>query len=70
MDLDSRSTGFFQNIEEFDAKSPDLAYPHYSKPFVLYSDASAVGIGAVFLQKQEEKFTTIRYLSRTLTSAE
>jgi len=52
------------------AESPVLAYPDYSKPFVLYTDASDVGIGSVLLQKQEEKFRTIRYLSKTLTPAE
>jgi hypothetical protein len=52
------------------AKPPVLAYPDYSKPFALYTDASDVGVGAVLLQKQEEKFGIIRYLSRTLTPAE
>jgi hypothetical protein len=35
------------------AKPPVRAYPDYSKPFFLYTDASDVGIGAVLLQKQE-----------------
>jgi hypothetical protein len=52
------------------AGPPVLAFPDYSKPFVLYTDASDVGIGAVLLQKEEEKFRAIRYLSRTLTPAE
>ena len=49
------------------AEPPVLAYPDYSKPFLLYTDASDVGIGAVLLQKQEEKFRIIR---GTLTPAE
>jgi hypothetical protein len=49
---------------------PVLAYPDFSKPFLPYSDVSDVKRGAILLQKQEEKFRIIRYLSRTLTSAE
>jgi hypothetical protein len=51
------------------AEPPVLAYPDYSKPFVLYTLASDVETRAVLLQKQEEKFRIIRYLSRTLTPA-
>ena len=60
----------FKRLKSLMAEPPVLAYPNYSKPFVLYTDASDVGIGAVLLQKQEEKFRIIRYLSRTLTPAE
>lgn len=42
------------------------AYPDYSKPLVRYFGASVVEIGAVLLQKQEEKFRITRYLSWTL----
>jgi len=52
------------------AEPPVLADRYYYKPFILYTDASDVGIGAVLLQKEEEKFRIIRYLSRTLTRAE
>jgi len=59
----------FKRLKSMIAKPPVLAYPDYSKPFVLYTDASDVGIGAVLLQKQEEKFRIIRHLLRTLTPA-
>ena len=59
----------FKTLKSLMAEPPILAYPNYSKPFVLYTDVSDVGIGAVLLQKQE-KFRIIRYLSRTLTPAE
>jgi hypothetical protein len=49
----------FKRLKSLMAESPVLAYPDYSKPFVLYTDASDVGIGAVLLQKQEEKFWII-----------
>ena len=52
------------------AEPPVPAYPDYSKPFVLYTDAFDVGIGAVLLQKQADKLRIIRCLSRTLAPAE
>ena len=51
-----------KRLKSLMAEPPVLAYPDYSKPFVLYTDAFDVGIGAVLLQKQEEKFRIIRYL--------
>jgi len=48
------------------AEPPVLTYPDYFKPFVLYTDASDVGI----LQKQEDKTRIIRYLSKTLNPDE
>jgi hypothetical protein len=60
----------FKRLKRLMAEPPVLAYPDYSKPFVLYTNASDVAIGAVLLQKQEEKFSIIRYLSRTLPPAQ
>ena len=49
-----------------------MAYPDFEKPFILHTDASAVGLGAVLYQKQgEDKLNrVISYASRTLSSAE
>jgi len=69
MDLDSRARGVLQKIEEFDGPTSSSCLSKLFQTFVLYTDASDVGIGAVLLQKQE-KFRIIRYLSRTLTPAE
>ena len=30
-----------------------MAYPDYTQPFVLHTDASAQGLGAALYQKQE-----------------
>ena len=49
---------------------PILGYPDFSKPFVLDTDASQKGLGAVSYQKQDGKMRVIGYGSRSLTKAE
>lgn len=49
---------------------PVLAYPDFTLPFVLHTDASEQGLGAVLYQRQEGRLRVIAYGSRTLTAAE
>ena len=49
---------------------PVMAYPDFSIPFVLHTDASQEGLGAVLYQKQQGKMRVIGYASRTLSPAE
>lgn len=49
---------------------PVLAFPDFSQPFVLHTDASNQGLGAVLYQKKDRKLRVIAYGSRTLTAAE
>ncbi|KAI8503655.1 retrotransposon-like protein 1 [Branchiostoma belcheri] len=49
---------------------PVMAYPDFERPFVLHTDASAQGLGAVLYQQNEGKLRVIAYGSRTLTQAE
>lgn len=49
---------------------PVLAFPDFSQPFVLHTDASAQGLGAVLYQNQNGKLRVIAYGSRTLSAAE
>lgn len=51
-------------------KPPVLGFPDFAKPFVLHTDASNLGLGAVLYQHQEGKLRVITYGSRTLTPAE
>ena len=49
---------------------PVLAYPDYSQPFILHTDASKDGLGAILYQVQDGKMHIIGYASRTLSLAE
>ena len=49
---------------------PVLVYPDLTKPFILDTDASGVGIGAVLSQKQGGTERVVAYYSRVLTKSE
>uniref|UniRef100_A0A3P9MR97 Gypsy retrotransposon integrase-like protein 1 n=1 Tax=Oryzias latipes TaxID=8090 RepID=A0A3P9MR97_ORYLA len=49
---------------------PVLGFPDFSQPFILHTDASNKGLGAVLYQRQDGKLRVIAYGSRTLTAAE
>ena len=49
---------------------PVMAYPDYQRPYIVHTDASKDGLGAVLYQKQEETVRVIAYASRSLTNAE
>ena len=49
---------------------PVLAYPNFNEPFVLHTDASDKGLGAILYQHQDGKLRVVGYGSRTLTAAE
>ena len=49
---------------------PIMAYPDFSKPFFLHTDASQEGLGAILYQQQQDKLRVIACAVRTLNQAE
>ena len=47
-----------------------MAYPDYSKPYIVHTDASNDGLGEILHQKQDGKMRVIAYASRTLMPPE
>ena len=51
-------------------EAPVLSLPKYGFPFILETDASDVGLGAVLSQRIDGKLRTIAFASRTLSTGE
>lgn len=49
---------------------PVLSYPQFDKEFILHTDASKEGLGAVLSQEQGDDTKVIAYASRSLTCGE
>jgi len=60
----------FHRLKQVLSQAPVLAYPTSEGAFVLDTDASNTGIGAVLSQKQGEEEKVIAYFSRSLTKSE
>ena len=60
----------FETLKGEIASRPVSAYPDFSKPFRLYTDASNIGLGAILAQRQQGKEKIICCASRTLNNAE
>ena len=61
----------FEELKKLLTSSPILAFPDFSKGFLLATDASGVGLGAVLSQVQDDSsIRPIAYASRTLQKHE
>ena len=60
----------FEHLKELCVSTPILAYPDYQLPFILHTDSSSEGLGAVLYQKQEGKLRVIAYASRSISKSE
>ena len=60
----------FETLQRLCTDSPILAYADFKAPFILHTDASGDGLGAVLYQVQEGKQRVIAYASRSLTRSE
>ena len=60
----------FQKTKQLLTVTPILGYPTADDPFVVDTDASLVGVGAVLSQIQDGKEKVISYFSHRLSKAE
>lgn len=56
----------FEHLKHLMTSAPILGYPDFELPFILETDASLDGLGAVLSQKQNGKLVVISYASRKL----
>lgn len=66
----SEHQSVLEKLTDMLTNPPVLAYPDFSLPFPLHTDASEQGLGAVLYQRQDGKLRVVGYGSRKLTPAE
>ena len=67
----SEHQGIFEDLKIRITENPVLVLPDFSKPFILTTDASDLGTGAILTQKSEDqKEHVVGYQSYTFTKAE
>ena len=61
----------FQQLKRDLTEAPVLAYPDFTKPFIVHTDASGFSVAGILLQEQPDKsIRPIAYAGRSLNAAE
>ena len=63
-------TTAFKTLKSCLIRAPILGFPNFSRPFIVETDASLQGFGAVLSQDQENGRVVIAYASRSLHPSE
>ncbi|ROT84118.1 hypothetical protein C7M84_022694 [Penaeus vannamei] len=67
---DEEQVKAFTKLKNCLSLAPVLAFPKFDLPFILHTDASNVGLGAVLMQEHKGNLRPVGFASRVLTSAE
>ena len=71
VDLPTEALEAFERLKAACLQAPILAFPDFDKPFLLETDASGKGLGAVLSQKQADgRYHPIAYASRIMNDTE
>ena len=71
VDLPTEALEAFERLKVACLQAPILAFPDFDKPFLLETDASGKGLGAVLSQKQADgRYHPIAYASRIMNDTE
>ena len=71
LDLPQEAREAFDRLKAACLQAPILAFSNFGKPFLLETDASGKGLGAVLSQKQSDgRYHPIAYASRIMTETE
>ena len=71
LDLPQEAHEAFDRLKAVCLQAPILAFPNFGKPFLLETDASGKGLGAVLSQKQSDgRYHPIAYASCIMTETE